>query len=67
MSQNLGSSALTRNTTWPLTVSETNLSSFCSCVCIAQKPMQVTKEERIAALEAEIQALNAKKMTTTAA
>ena len=34
---------------------------------VAQKPMSVTKEERIAALEAEIQALNARKMTTTSA
>ena len=29
--------------------------------------MEITKEERIAALEAEITALNARKMTTTAA
>ena len=28
-------------------------------------PIKVTKEDRIAALEAEVQALNARKMTTT--
>ena len=33
---------------------------------IAQKPMQVTKDERISALEAEMAALNARSMTTTA-
>ena len=33
---------------------------------LAQKPQSVTKDERIAALEAEMAALNAKTMTTSA-
>ena len=33
----------------------------------AQKPMSTTKDERIAQLEAEMAALNAKTMTTTSA
>ena len=36
-------------------------------ICVATKKMQVTKDERIAALEAEMAALNARTMTTTAA
>lgn len=48
-----------------LGVSETNL--LICLPAIAQRPMEITKEEKIAALEAEITALNARKMTTTAA
>ena len=43
------------------------LTMFILWICAAQRPMQVTKDERIAALEAEMAALNARTMTTTAA
>ena len=36
-------------------------------LCAAQAPQSITKEERIAALEAEVAALNARSMTTTSA
>ena len=36
------------------------------CVFLAEQPTSVTKEEKIAALEAELTRLNAKSMTTSA-
>ncbi len=41
--------------------------NFAISFVLAQAPQNVTKEERIAALEAEMAALNARSMTTTAA